>query len=254
MASDRAKPGRARAALMAGAVVAAALGVPPAHAGGGTLRTSFRSAGGCVEYATGVLVDAALAQAQVPDGFTVLDLGGKALVAMFAETCETSVDGGAPTRSILSGVFVFTDSERSRAGCGSYDFFWGDSRRSDWHRAMIDLGWREEFIPRSVFTRSTAQFAMAVPSRIASWSAEAMAVSAGVGQAVPFESVHCNVGPRGLVRGTFQHSVLEAGAGAGPVAIGRGPLWRALGASSRVVMPGLAFRFTFTGVTELVAP
>ena len=233
--------------LMLATALAAAPGARAAHI------DSFHAAGECTEYATGILVDAGRAQAAVPEGFVVLDLGGKALVAVFAEECVTSVNGAEATPSILSGVFVFVDPAQSPAGCEGYDFAWGDSVDSDWHRAMTDLGWRNELLPGTEFSRGPAGFTMRVPSEIAPWSARAVAGAASLPAPVAFTSIHCHVGPRGLVRGTYDHEFLELGAGAGRLEIGAGSLWGALGAKPQAAFPGLVARFTWTGITEIVA-
>lgn len=227
------------------------IGVLLAASGGARAdhRTSITMSGTCTEYVAVVLVDLQKAQALVPAGFTVSDLGGKALIGMFAEDCETSVDGQAAVPSSISGVFVQTEASQSPAGCGSYDFVWTDSVEGVW-LAMSDLGWNMELVEDTGFDRSLAGVRAAVPGELAPWSTEAAATEAFAGP-MPVISVHCHVGPRGLVRATFGHSI-TATAGAGALRLGDGPLWSALGAESQTVAPGLLLGFTWTGVIEIV--
>ena len=235
---------RIRAAAV---VVVMALAASPVAA---EAKTSFRTSGTCHEYATGIPVDTARAQAMVPVGFSVLEVGGRALVAVFAQRCATSVDGGPVQRSIVSGVFVFLNPAVSPGGCQAYDWAWQDSIRSDWLRAFKDLGWRMELV-RSRFSPGSDAYSMGVRSKLAPWSATHTATSADA-VPIPLTTVHCQVGPRGLVRGTYDHEISGVGVGAGPIQLGRGRLWRSLGAASQETAPGLVLRFTWTGTTEIV--
>jgi hypothetical protein len=215
-------------------------------------RTSITTAGHCTEYATGVFVDRQKAQALVPDDFTVEDRGGKALVVMFSEACETSTDGGPAAASVVSGVFVGADPEHSPAACGAYDWFWADSVDGDWLAGMRELGWRMELVEGATFATSLGSLRTDEPNTLAPWTTTVAAVESPPVLSEALVSVHCHRGPRGVVRGTFDHNLLSAGAGTGPLTLGDGPIWRALGAQSQATAPGLVLRFTWTGITEIV--
>ncbi|MFN2526245.1 MAG: hypothetical protein ABR505_08275 [Actinomycetota bacterium] len=212
-------------------------------------QSSFNASGSCIEYAVGIPVDAAKAQALVPEGFNVLQVGGRALVSTFAQSCSTSVDESKPTETVLSGIFVFVDPTTSPGGCQAYGFAWGDSSASPFLKAMRHLGWTMEVIPDSNFDRNQTTVAASVPSRSWPWSTGS---SAGLPPParVPFVSVHCHVGPSGLVRLTVTHDI-TASLGAGPVEVGDGELWSDLGAESQTTA-GALFEFTWSATAEII--
>lgn len=215
--------------------------------------TSFHSRGSCTEWTTGLLVDADRAQARVdteagPGRFPVLRAGANALVYVFVENCDTSIDGGPPSHSVVSGSGVFIDPTAS--DCESYDFAWGNSADDEFYRDMVELGWRMELMPTTTLAQAGTSLEAMVPSAITPWSMTA--VTSGTAPLfAPLDDVHCHVGPRGLVRGTFGHQ-LSAGAGAGDLRLGDGELWHDLDAEPLPVTPGLQFTFTWDGTTELV--
>ena len=197
---------------------------------GADQKTSFASSGHCIEYGTGVAVDAARARALVPEGFVLLDVAGRAVIAMFAMDCTTSIDTAPAEGSIVGGVFVFVDPVASPAGCQTYDFFWHDEARGPWSRALRRLGWPVEEVEGSLIRQGLGVEAI-VPSASAPWSSRAYTTETA--PPVPLTSVHCTVGSRGLVRATYTHA-LGTTATVGAVTIGDGPLWHALGAQSTV--------------------
>lgn len=136
------------------------------------------------------------------------------LVVVFDEACETSVDGGPAVSSILSGIFVGTDETKSRAGCGDYSFIWGDSVDGPYIQGMRELGWPMELVGDSRYDRSLGGLDAGIPSELAPWST-VVAAGEAVPAEAPLTSVHCSLGPRGVVRGTFAHVSLGASAAAG---------------------------------------
>lgn len=214
----------------------------------------FTQAGECAEYyAAAIPVDADLAQAQLPSGFTVLDVGGSAVPFVFVMHCTASIDGKRPVRSVISGVAVFVDPVRSPGGCQIYDWEWQESRRSRWLRAMNDLGIPMTRVRGNSFSLFEYTYRASVPARLAPWSASATGTTVGQDPAAaPVVSVHYHLGPRGLVRSTYNHDFIENGTAIGPVTLGNGSLWRALDANSQDAAAGLTLRFSWEGVTELI--
>jgi hypothetical protein len=239
-----------RATIFMTVLVAATV---PVGMAGANHAERFSHAGTCDFYATGIPVDAGLAQAQIPAEFTVLEAGGKALPFVFVMNCTTSVDGKKSVRSVVSGVAIFVDPVRSPAGCEIYDWEWQESRKSPWSRAMKDVGLPITRVRQSSLKFIEGTYRASVPGRLAPWSSVAVGSTFGQEPAsLPVLSVHCHLGPRGLVRSTFDHDFIDAGTALGSVTLGEGELWQALDASSQESNPALTLRFSWEGVTELV--
>lgn len=236
-------------ALVAGLTLAA-----PTEAA--TKDPSFETSGSCTEVVTRVLIDADRARAELPPGFEISPAeGGKAQLQVFAEECETSVDGGDPSRSVVGGIGIILDAAQSRGGCGNYALLWTDGRNGDSARAHRRIGWNLEVVRDSSFSLEKvagvgATADAAVPSDQAPFEIHATGTDTPPAGA-ELTSVHCHLGPRGLARGTFLHKDFQTGGMAGEVVFGDGELWARLGAESQTV-PVALFRFTWTGTTELV--
>lgn len=235
---------RATAALLALAFVLWAAPVRGAD--------SFRSSGRCTHLSVPVRVDAAAAAALIPDDFVLLEAGGEAVLALVTQDCVTAIDDRSATLSINSVVFVFVNPLLSPAGCETYDFFWTNSRNDAWHRAMTDIGIEEVLSPRATLRvgPGTTSVAEASNPYVKAPYAYAGTVLDTVTPPGPLPSVHCHVGPRGLVRQTYDHD-FRAGGGVMDVTLGRSDLWVRLSAENTTTAALLA-RFTWTGVTEIV--
>jgi hypothetical protein len=202
-----------------------------------------------------VLVDAAAASTMLPDGFVVLEpVPGRAVLALVTQDCVTAIDDGLASPAVNSVVFVFLDPGRSPAGCQTYDFFWTNSRNDDWHRAMQRIGVAEELSPRTTLTIEASLFGVSAhatnPFARAPFAYGGPAVDAAPPPG-PLTSVHCHLGRSGLVRQTYDHQI-RAGGGVVDVKLGRSSLWTQLGAADTTA-PALLARFTWTGLTEIVA-
>jgi hypothetical protein len=142
----------------------------------------------------------------------------------------------------------------SPAGCQTYDLFWTNSRNDDWYRAMRAIGIETGLSPRSVLRIDPSAVALTAaasnPYQAAPFAFAGTVIDAAVPPG-PLASVHCHVGPRGLVRQTYDHQI-SPGGGVADVSFGRSPLWVRLGAADTTV-PAVLFRFTWTGTIEIVA-
>jgi predicted metal-binding membrane protein len=244
------------AALLTGAAVLVLANAAPAAA---SHTTSFETSGSCTEAAVGALVDHALAQRHVAPGFTVRNVGGKALLVVFSEACTTAVGPGAGAPSTVGGASVSLDPANSPAGCAAYDFFWTNSAEDDFYAAYRDLGWRMALDTDGRFELSPVGGAALVTAHnrneVASYELDL------AGSAIPptlpevfLDSIHCHVGPRGLVKaGPFHHEPLAVTGAAGTLRVEPGSLlWELLGERESVAVPALYLVFDFQGRTGLV--
>lgn len=219
-------------------------------------RDSVHTAGSCTEMVTAVPVDADRAREAVPPGFVVVDDGGQAKLLLFAEECLTSVDGGQEMRSIVAGIAIQLDATTSRGGCQWYALLWTNSRNDTVSRAYQRLGWNMGVVEESSF--AVAQVAgagargdAAIPHGWAPFELHAVGADNEALPDVDVTRVHCHLGPRGLVRGTFDHRNLRASPLSGTVVFGSGDLWDRLGVRSQTSAMTL-FRFSWSGRTEIV--
>jgi hypothetical protein len=221
--------------------------------------TSFETAGSCTEAVVFVPVDANVARRHLPPGFTLAEVAGTARLSVFSERCQISVDSGAPSSSVVGGAQLITDQSKSRAGCGSHVLYWTASEADDSLRAYRAIGWRMPLDREGRFSVTGVGPGAIVTAHnrnsVGSWDLH-LAGTTGpqLPAPIPFESVHCHVGPRGLVKGVFPHEFHVVGPLSGTLEVERGSLlWTLVGERDVVTAPGLFLEFEFTGTTELIS-
>jgi hypothetical protein len=220
--------------------------------------TSFDTAGSCTEAIVFVPVDADVARRHVPPGFTLTEVAGTARLQVFSESCSTSVNSEDPSSAVVGGVGFPTEAAASPAGCRGYALYWTGSRRDDFLRAYRRIGWRTPLDRDGRFSVTGVGPGAIVTAhnrnRVGSWDLTLVGTTGPQLPAqIPFESVHCHVGPRGLVKGVFPHEFNVAAPMNGTLEVERGSLlWTLVGERDVVTAPGLFFQFEFTGTTALV--
>lgn len=223
-------------------------------------NTSFGTSGACTEVAAAIPVDVSVARHHVPTGFTPKQTGGKAVLGVFEGRCAMRVDFGAPRELVIGGAFVQTDPAASPAGCESYDFFWTSNRRDDYLRAYQQLGWASPLDTDGRFTVSGQGASTLVTAHNQNAVANFDMALAGTAAppvlpAVPFTSVHCHLGPRGLVKGTYDHEFSAFTGVAGTLEVEPGSLlWELVGERQVVEALALLAEFDFGATTALVEP
>ncbi|HEX2030980.1 MAG TPA: hypothetical protein VHL78_06235 [Actinomycetota bacterium] len=207
--------------------------------------------GSCLEGWFPIPVDAARVAPHVPAPFQPAVTVGKARVAVFAEECVLSRDGGPPVHAVFSGVPVPITPPPGESGNHSYDVLWATSSRTH-YRWMRQLG-SGSLIEGSVFEYADGPAATAFAD-VPGWFTFTMVGGdpPELETGFPLTTYHWQLGRFGPVRNAADHTEMRALPGhavirpepGSPLAdmIGEGP----------VQAEGLFFRFNFTQVSEVV--
>jgi hypothetical protein len=245
-----------RTATLRGLVLALIAVAAPAPASADP-STPFETDGPCREAIIFVPVDSEVARPHVPPGLTLAEAGGNALLGVFSGACQISVDEGPRTATVLGGVSLTTDASSSQ-GCGSYDPYWTADTRGAYLRAHRRVGWPMALDEDGRFGVTGTGPAAVVTAHnrndIGSWDLSlAGPAGAELPQQLPFQTVHCTAGPRGLVKGDFDHDFDVATPMLGTLEVEPGTLlWTLVGEREAVTAPGLFFEFEYDSTTAVV--